>query len=830
MKKATGVRRRKPQQPQKVGKYVLGAKLGVGGFGIVLRATNEETGVEVAVKVLDKSQLQLMQMTSQIKREITLLTTLKHPNIVNGFEILNSTAKLYMVMELVEGGDMHTMVSERRQIPEDDARRYFTGLIKCLAYCHERGVSHRDLKLENLLVTKEGELKVCDFGLASVRALNSNESSLCSTIVGTEDFAAPEILNRQPYEGDKSDMWSAGIILYTMIAGHCPFRGDDTSQLFNAIKRCHFSFPDEFPALPKRVVLSLLVPNPQRRSSAKDILQMAWLQNPIASSESSIDDSPSQLPTGEITELQDQTAYRSGSERASDPDGLSKEPDGLSKEPESNRTQKENAQTSNSQLRRQIQDNPAFALASKAIDGFPELYAALRQDKTLVRDRRWRIRAYPATFLGSEMVSWLAAYCGVSRDEALDIGERMLQAEVFHHVCRDHALKDEYLFYRFAEDSPDSTVLNMRQFWPIAVPPRHPLNVTISLLNSILAVIQLHQVIPQPNKGDDFPEVDVEGLRQDPAFFAFRMAVAELQVVDLALLSNRRQRLAFSINLYHIMSLHIRCISQEGEDGLSQTKVRNIFQYNIAGGRICLSELQELLGYHSVVATRSFHEESTSRFSGLLSLSQQDSGASRRSGFLSRSPRAVLPPSTDGPLRSSTMKSGVPKASSTFFGLLRRTEVVNVVASLRVELQKSEFLFIFLSNGSPSDPALRTFLEEDVTPNALLKELVVFLLKEMSINIKDLSVVLPNMMGIYRRHQGIFGDKDLIAHLAELLSKVYNKSQMKDSNFSMSEDTIAALQQKLSQFRTLQAAKLSAHVAVDAHNDEYFAPSIRSNQ
>jgi serine/threonine protein kinase len=420
----------KKSERQRVGKYVLGDKLGEGGFGIVRRAHNEENGHEYAIKILDKAQVQLMQMTPQIKREMTLLTMLKHPNIVQGFEILNSKTKLYLVMEFVEGGDLHSLLTARRRLQEAEAKQIFTGLIDCLVYCHEQGIYHRDLKLENILISRDGVAKVCDFGLTSVRALNGNADQLCSTIVGTEDFAAPEIIQQLPYNPEKADMWSAGIILFTIIAGFCPFRGNDTQALFANIRACRFSFPDKFPHGAKDVVSALLVSNPAKRPSALQVRNSHWLSRSTEETESF--ESPRRVQAAS---------------------GLINAPSPLELEDVDERTRSNGSAAGRvgsdaSNLRRLIAQNPALALAADTIQDFHRIYHLMRESN-LVKDRRWRLKTYPKTFVGSEMVAWMSENLQNSKEEALDIGEKMLQADVFHHVCRDHCFKDEYLFYRF---------------------------------------------------------------------------------------------------------------------------------------------------------------------------------------------------------------------------------------------------------------------------------------------------------------------------------------------------------------------------------------------
>lgn len=788
----------KPKQAkvQRVGKYVLGAKVGIGGFGVVRKATDEETGAVVAVKILDKGELQLMQMTQQIKREITLLTTLKHPNIINGLEILNSAAKLYMVMEFVDGGDMHSLISERRLVPEAEARRYFRGLISCLAYCHERGVTHRDLKLENLLITSAGELKVCDFGLASVRALNSDANQLCSTVVGTEDFAAPEILQQIPYSGEKADMWSSGIILYTMLAGFCPFRGDDTTALFESIKSCHFAFPDHFSPGCKQVISSLLVAGPDKRMSAAEVLELDWMNGADGEGVDHMPDSSdvssheSSSPT--LTSQGSKGLYRDVSELSAN-------------------SGEGGAHASKANLlRKHIQENPSLALAAQTIDGFPQLYVALRQSTDLVKDRRWHLRTFPKTFVGEDMVSWLALQCSVSRNEAVAIGERMLQAEVFHHVCRDHPFKDEHLFYRFAEDSPDSSVLNMRQLWPASMQARDPLAVSISLLNSLLALTSIYQAIAGP-AADSVPEVDVEGLRGDEAFFAFRMAAAELQAVELSDLSTACAKMAFLVNVYHTMVLHIRILGGGTFRGRDQYKGRRRLEYNVAGVRMTLGDIAELIG--SPVG-----EDGGAESGSPPSL--------RASGHL-RGPKVAQPPSASGSgkLASVTnpMTGLATRSATSLLGSLSRRPGQAAVGVLRCARQRGDILNLSLSDGSPTCVPMRVFAEADTTLEAQRRRLASFVLERMTVDLARCTLTLPNVLLAYRKATGTFGERELLLHIIELLDSAHSEGAGARGGPSGTA-AVTEVQQRL---RTLLSSHIPVHLAFEEFDESCFAPTIQ---
>jgi serine/threonine protein kinase len=152
----------------RVGKYELGKTLGEGTFAKVKYAKNMETGESVAIKVLDKDKVLKHKMVEQIKREISTMKLVKHPNIVQLLEVIASKTKIYIVLEYVTGGELFDKILHQGRLKEDESRKYFQQLIEAVDYCHSRGVYHRDLKPENLLLDTDGNLKISDFGLSAL--------------------------------------------------------------------------------------------------------------------------------------------------------------------------------------------------------------------------------------------------------------------------------------------------------------------------------------------------------------------------------------------------------------------------------------------------------------------------------------------------------------------------------------------------------------------------------------------------------------------------------------------------------------------------------------
>ncbi|WCJ41222.1 CBL-interacting protein kinase 23 [Euphorbia peplus] len=261
----------------RVGRYELGRTLGEGTFAKVKFARHVLTGDNVAIKILDKEKVLKHKMIGQIKREISTMKLIKHPNVIRMCEVMASKTKIYIVMEFVTGGELFDKIASKGRLKEDEARKYFQQLINAVDYCHSRGVCHRDLKPENLLLDATGTLKVSDFGLSALPQ-QVREDGLLHTTCGTPNYVAPEVINNKGYDGAKADLWSCGVILFVLMAGYLPFEESNLMSLYKKIFKADFTCPPWFSTSAKKLIKRILDPNPVTRITIAEVIENEWFK------------------------------------------------------------------------------------------------------------------------------------------------------------------------------------------------------------------------------------------------------------------------------------------------------------------------------------------------------------------------------------------------------------------------------------------------------------------------------------------------------------------------------------------------------------------------
>ena len=258
------------------GKYETGRLLGKGTFAKVYYAKHVISGESVAIKVINKDYVKKEGMMEQIKREISVMRLVRHPNIVELKEVMATKTKIFFVMEYVRGGELFAKVANGK-LNENQSRKYFQQLISAVDFCHSRGVFHRDLKPENLLLDENEDLKVSDFGLSALPEQFRNDG-LLHTQCGTPAYVAPEVLRRKGYDGAKADMWSCGVILFVLLAGFLPFQEENLMKMYRKIFKAEYQFPPWFSSEGKRLISKLLEPDPQRRITIPAVMRVPWFR------------------------------------------------------------------------------------------------------------------------------------------------------------------------------------------------------------------------------------------------------------------------------------------------------------------------------------------------------------------------------------------------------------------------------------------------------------------------------------------------------------------------------------------------------------------------
>ncbi|XP_070533974.1 MAP/microtubule affinity-regulating kinase 3-like [Ptychodera flava] len=259
------------EQPH-IGKYRLLKTIGKGNFAKVKLAKHLPTGKEVAIKIIDKTQLNPSSL-QKVHREVRIMKLLDHPNIVKLFEVIETEKTLYLVMEYASGGEVFDYLVAHGRMKEKEARAKFRQIVSAVQYCHQKHVVHRDLKAENLLLDGDMNIKIADFGFSNEFTPGSKLDTFC----GSPPYAAPELFQGKKYDGPEVDVWSLGVILYTLVSGSLPFDGQNLKELRERVLRGRYRIPFYMSTDCENLLKRFLVLNPLKRASLESIMKDKWM-------------------------------------------------------------------------------------------------------------------------------------------------------------------------------------------------------------------------------------------------------------------------------------------------------------------------------------------------------------------------------------------------------------------------------------------------------------------------------------------------------------------------------------------------------------------------
>ncbi|XP_007481485.1 serine/threonine-protein kinase MARK1 isoform X4 [Monodelphis domestica] len=259
------------EQPH-IGNYRLLKTIGKGNFAKVKLARHVLTGREVAVKIIDKTQLNPTSL-QKLFREVRIMKILNHPNIVKLFEVIETEKTLYLVMEYASGGEVFDYLVAHGRMKEKEARAKFRQIVSAVQYCHQKCIVHRDLKAENLLLDADMNIKIADFGFSNEFTIGNKLDTFC----GSPPYAAPELFQGKKYDGPEVDVWSLGVILYTLVSGSLPFDGQNLKELRERVLRGKYRIPFYMSTDCENLLKKLLVLNPIKRGSLEQIMKDRWM-------------------------------------------------------------------------------------------------------------------------------------------------------------------------------------------------------------------------------------------------------------------------------------------------------------------------------------------------------------------------------------------------------------------------------------------------------------------------------------------------------------------------------------------------------------------------
>ncbi|XP_018560878.1 serine/threonine-protein kinase SIK2 isoform X2 [Anoplophora glabripennis] len=268
-----GERERITKNPIRVGFYDIERTIGKGNFAVVKLAKHRITKTEVAIKIIDKSQLDASNL-QKVYREVDIMKRLDHPHIIKLYQVMETKNMIYLVSEYASQGEIFDYIARYGRMTEDQSRVKFWQILSAVEYCHNRNIVHRDLKAENLLLDSNNNIKIADFGFSNYYTTGGQLSTWC----GSPPYAAPEVFEGKKYVGPEIDIWSLGVVLYVLVCGALPFDGCSLQALRDRVLSGRFRIPYFMSSDCESLIRKMLVLEPNKRFSIQQIKKHRWMQ------------------------------------------------------------------------------------------------------------------------------------------------------------------------------------------------------------------------------------------------------------------------------------------------------------------------------------------------------------------------------------------------------------------------------------------------------------------------------------------------------------------------------------------------------------------------
>lgn len=261
--------------PNKIGLYLLKETIGHGAFSIVKIAVHVETNEQYGCKIISKKRLLGNDMENRFEKEVRILQKLRHSKIATLYDLLKDSINYYLILELCPNGTLFDYIVSKNKIPENEAKYIFKQIVVALKYIHSQNVIHRDIKPENILIDEQNNIKFIDFGFSAYY----DPDNLSKTNCHTPNYASPQCLSGLPYDGQKSDIWSLGVLLFTMLNGKIPWTSKNQKQLIEEIINSNIFLPLSMSEEVRDLLSHIIVKDPEGRYSLDQILDHPWLAN-----------------------------------------------------------------------------------------------------------------------------------------------------------------------------------------------------------------------------------------------------------------------------------------------------------------------------------------------------------------------------------------------------------------------------------------------------------------------------------------------------------------------------------------------------------------------